>query len=67
MAKSKEGMKEMLKKMEKYFKRKKLLLNIKKSKMKSQKRKVKNGLFQRRKRKKKEDGMELGRSENKRG
>lgn len=28
--------------------------------------KVRNGLFQRRKRKKKEDGIELGRSENKR-
>lgn len=57
MAKSKEGMKEMLKRMENYLKRKKL----------AKYGKVKNGLFQRRKRKKKEDGIELGRSENKRG
>lgn len=33
MAKSEEGMKEMLKRMEKYLKRKKLYLNIEKSKM----------------------------------
>jgi len=51
MAKSEEGMKEMLKRMERYLKGKKLQLNVEKTKM---------NMF-REERKKKEDQMEMGR------